>query len=373
MKPEDFIKAVGEFDEDTIADSEVRSGGARPPFIRWIIVAAAVVLLAAGAVIVGLNVSRPGKVPPVHVDSLEEQSDVPSRESEVLHTIDSTDKDKTTDSDSEPDTVNIGEPTDSSEETDGEPILATDRADDPSLTDQAGKTDPRPVEPDVTDDVPVTQPDPETDNRPGGNEERSTETESDSETIESNTEESSSEADTDADPPETTPFDPEINLSTADARELLYVAAGSPKYYYTSSGSGGGSGYSGGSMGSLFSETKEYPRDKEIALWWSGELFDDYYYTYKDFRIEKEGITRLDAAGLLYLLANCMKADLPEIREYNGFEDAPLYGINAKVVGYVYRTGLMDPISEDEFGVSEYATRAELIEAANVIASAAGE
>ncbi len=348
MRPEDFLSAIGQIDDDMITGTEKQVGSKRPPLRYFLIVAAAIVILAAVALIAGLNVNRPSDPAPVIADESSDStfdgftaSDVSDDSGKETETDLSTDSEMTNSeaSDSATDTERL--PVDPDSETESSD-LSVDR-----------NTEPEQVNPIVTDPVPSTGPKETVKPKP------SKETQTDKETA--------------ADPPQTDPeessdpgpeIEPNVTISWNNVRSLLYDLAGSPPYYATK-----GSGYGG------MTSFQETGTEEPLPFWlsqeyWWRDFIDSLRSSFNyDSYSESECVSRGEAAIYLYGFANHLNVTLPETREFPGFSDCYSEDYKVPAVSFVYSTGLMDSIDGERFGMNEPVNRDDFIKAARMIAS----
>ena len=353
MRPEELLSAIGQLDDEMIANTEKRAGSKRPPIQYFIAVAAAIVILTAVALVAGLNVSRPEDPSPVRTEDPLISTDDDAAADHSENTEKETETDRSSDKATDPD--------DSADGPDHEKT-SVDRDSEPdppeALSERA--EDPVPAEPSVTGPAPSAEP--EETVKPW----RPTETESDK-PVESVTETTLPDTDPEESSGQGGQTEPYVAVSKDDAIDLLYRLAGSPVYYESY-----GSGYGG--MGTLSGTDSEnaFPYWLSRAYWWR-DFIDSVRSLFSyDRQNGSETVTRGDAAIYLYGFANKLNVTLPVIREFTGFTDCSPGYYKAPAVNFVYVTGLMEPIGEDRFGMNEPVSREEFENAARTIASYKG-
>ncbi|MBQ7474972.1 MAG: hypothetical protein IJS78_03525 [Clostridia bacterium] len=360
MRPEDILSAVGQLDDDMIAGTEKTQAVKRPPARYFIIVAAAIVLLAAVALFAGLNTGRP-RVPSPIASDFTDGTVSPQSESvrDETGTRDSPGTEETTDE------TDIADGTASAETTDDggseyvDPVVDPDPYVDP-FSSEPETADPPPASGTVKEDDPpvgserATEPAPVSESGSQDEPDPVTGTESETDPIATDPGESTG--------PEPV-FDPDVNIYESDVREFFYDLNGSPVYYVQSYNWSEGPSFQG-------MQTEKLPRSDSINRWW-GEFCRSPKSNLRYFRLTGgRFVTRADAAVILYGLAKYLDADIPDIREYQGFTDANRH--QGLPIRYVYEKGLLDPVSEERFGAEEYVTREEFVAAAQTIAGYAG-
>ncbi len=344
MRSEDLLSAIGQLDDEMIAGTEKPTGSKRPPLRYYLIVAAAIVILAAVALIAGLNVNRPSDPAPVISDESSDStseytvSAVPESSEEEIETDPEMTEPEVTESETDTESLSV------------DPYFETESESSDRSTDRMTETEK--ITPVVTDTSSSTGP------KETAKPESSQETESEK---------------NDPDPPVTYPeetsdpgpeIEPNVTISWNNVRSLLYDLAGSPPYYVSK-----GSGYGG--MASF----QETGTEEPLPFWLSQEYWwRDFIDSLKsslnyDSYNESECVSRGEAAIYLYGFANQLNVTLPETREFPGFSDCYSEDYEVPAVSFVYSTGLMDPIDGERFGMNEPVNRDVFIKAARMIAS----